>query len=426
MNLLIKSVKIIHQGSSLNGKTRDIFIKDGIIKKISEKVNEKEIGKETKVFDKKGSCVSIGWFDMKANFRDPGHEMKEDIFSGIAAAKSGGFTGVALMPSTHPALQTKADVEYVLNKSKNNLVDIFPVGALSVNREGKDLSEMYDMKQAGAVAFTDDKRAVMDSGLMLRALQYSKNIDSLIISFADEKNISGKNLMNESVNSVYFGMKGSPAIAEEIFVQRDIKLCEYAEAKIHFTLLSSGNTIDVIRRAKKQGVKVSAEICSHQLCFDDSTLHDYDTNHKVKPPYRTKNDIKELIKGLEDGTIDVICSDHSPEDAESKNVEFEFANYGIIGLETAFAAANTQLHKKLSIEQIIEKFTVRPREILNIPVPEIKEGSAANLTLFNPDTEWVFTKEHIKSKSRNTPFLNYKFRGKASGVVNNNTMEIIS
>jgi dihydroorotase len=409
----------------LNGKVKDIFIKDGIIKKIADKISEKEIGKNVKVFDQKGSCVSIGWFDMKANFRDPGHEMKEDIFSGMEAAKAGGFTGVALMPSTNPTLQTKADVEYILNKSKNNLVDIFPVGALSVNREGKDLSEMFDMKQAGAVAFTDDKHSVMDSGLMLRALQYSKNIDSLIISFADEKNISGKNLMNESVNSVYFGMKGSPSIAEELTVQRDLKLCEYAGAKIHFSTISSAGAVDLIRKAKKAGLKVTAEICSHQLCFDDSTLHDYDTNYKVKPPFRTKNDIKELIKGLEDGTIDVICSDHSPEDTEAKNVEFEFADFGIIGLETAFAAANTQLHKKLSIEQIIEKFTTQPREILNISVPEIKEGAVANLTLFNPATEWTFTKDHIKSKSQNTPFINYKFKGKVLAIANNSDFEIL-
>jgi len=420
MNLLIKSVKIVNSKSPLHGKVRDIFIKDGIIKKIAEKIDEKETGKGVKIFEQKGSCISIGWFDMKANFRDPGHEMKEDIFSGIAAAQAGGFTGVAIMPSTHPVLQTKADVEYILNKCKNNLTEIFPVGALSMNREGKDLAEMHDMKQAGAVAFTDDKRPIMDAGLMLRALQYTKNIDSLIISFADEKNISGKNMMNESVNSVYFGMKGAPAIAEEIMIQRDLKLCEYAGSKIHFSTISSGGAVDLIRKAKKQGLQVTAEVCSHQLCFDDSELNNYDTNYKVKPPFRTKGDIKELIKGLEDGTIDVICSDHSPEDAESKTVEFEFANFGITGLETAYASANTQLHKKISIEKIIEKFTTRPREILNIPVPEIKEETKANLTIFNPDLEWTFTKEQIKSKSQNTPFLNCKFRGKSLGVINNN------
>lgn len=423
MNVLLKSVKIISPKTLLNSKTRDIFIKDGFINKIAENISEKECGKNILSFAHKGTCISIGWFDMKSNFRDPGFEMKEDIFSGMKAAAAGGFTGVALMPSTNPAIQTKADVEYIINKSKNNLVDIFPVGALSINREGKELAELFDMKQAGAVAFSDDKRAIIDAGFMLRSLLYAKNINAVVISYADDKSISGKNLMNESVNSVNYGMKGSPAIAEEIIIQRDIKLCEYTGSPIHFSTLSNSGSVELIRRAKKQGLPVSAEVCAHQLCFDDSFLSDYDANFKVKPPFRTQEDIKALIKGLEDGTIDVICSDHSPEDIESKNVEFEFAQYGIIGLETAFAAANSQLHKKLSIEQIIEKFTTRPREILHLPIPEIKEGVMANLTIFNPETEWTFTKEHIYSKSYNSPFINYKFKGKAIAVINNNRFE---
>lgn len=422
MNILLKSVKIIDSDSPLNGKIKDILIKDGIIKKIGSSIDEKETGKGVKVFNRKGSCVSIGWFDMKANFRDPGFEMKEDIYSGMHAASSGGFTGITLMPSTHPCIQTKSDVEYIIGKSKNSLTDVFPTGALSANCDGNDLTEMYDMKQAGAVAFTDDRQPVIDSGLMMRAMLYVKNVDSIILSFADDKNISGKNLVNESVNSVYFGMKGSPAIAEDIMVQRDLKLCEYTGARIHFSTLSSAGAVDLIRKAKKQGLPVTAEICAHQLCFDDSILSNYDSNYKVKPPYRTKGDIKALIKGLEDGTIDVICSDHLPEDPESKQVEFEYANYGIIGLETAFACANTVLNKKLPLEKIIEKLTINPRKILNVPIPEIKESAPANLTLFNPELEWVFSEEHIKSKSRNTPFLNYKFRGKALAVINNNSM----
>lgn len=419
MNVLLKSVKIIHEGSSVNGKTRDIFIKDGIISKIAEKLDEKTTGKSVKIMEGKGNCVSIGWFDMKANFRDPGHEQKEDIFSGMKAAAAGGFTGVAIMPSTHPVLQTKADIEYIVNKSRNHLVDVHPVGALSVNCDGKEMTDMFDMKQAGAVAFSDDKRSLMDAGFMMRSLLYAKNIETLIIAFADERTISVKNVMNESLNSVYFGMKGSPAIGEDLLVQRDIKLCEYTGGKIHFSTVSSAGAVELIRKAKKNGLQVTAEVCAHQLCFDDATLSDYDTNYKVKPPFRTKVDIKALVRGLEDGTIDAICSDHSPEDIESKDVEFEFANYGIIGLETAFASAHTQLHRKLSLAAIVEKFTSRPRHILNIDIPEIKEGAAANLTVFNPDAEWVFTKQHIHSKSANTPFLNQKFKGRAMAVINN-------
>lgn len=388
-------------------------------------MDEKATGKSVNIIEGKGHCVSIGWFDMKANFRDPGHEQKEDIFSGMKAAAAGGFTGVAIMPSTHPALQTKADIEYIVNKSRSHLVDVHPVGALSLNRDGKEMTEMFDMKQAGAVAFTDDKRSVMDAGLMMRSLLYAKNIETLIIAFADDRTISGKNVMNESLNSIYFGMKGSPSLGEDLLVQRDIKLCEYTGGKIHFSTLSSAGAVDLIRKAKKTGLAVTAEVCAHQLCFDDAALGDYDTNYKVKPPYRTKDDIKALIKGLEDGTIDAICSDHSPEDIESKDVEFEFANYGILGLETAFASAHTQLHKKLSLAAIVDKFTSRPRQIFNIAIPEIKEGVVANLTVFNPDVEWTFAKQHIHSKSANTPFLNHKFKGRAVAVINNKLMQEI-
>lgn len=304
-------------------------------------------------------------------------------------------------------------------------MDVHPVGALSLNRDGKEMTEMFDMKQAGAVAFTDDKRSVMDAGLMMRSLLYAKNIETLIIAFADDRTISGKNVMNESLNSIYFGMKGSPSLGEDLLVQRDIKLCEYTGGKIHFSTLSSAGAVDLIRKAKKTGLAVTAEVCAHQLCFDDAALGDYDTNYKVKPPYRTKDDIKALIKGLEDGTIDAICSDHSPEDIESKDVEFEFANYGILGLETAFASAHTQLHKKLSLAAIVDKFTSRPRQIFNIAIPEIKEGVVANLTVFNPDVEWTFAKQHIHSKSANTPFLNHKFKGRAVAVINNKLMQEI-
>lgn len=420
MNLLLKAVKIVDSRSPLNGKSRDIFIRDGAIEKIAEKLDEKKLPKDIKTIHQKGCCVSIGWFDMKVNFRDPGFEIKEDIRTGCDAAAAGGFTGVLLMPSTNPVLQTKSDIEYVFTKSKKQLIDVFPAGALSANLEGKELSEMYDMKLAGAVAFTDDKNTLMDSGFVMRAMLYAKNIDATVIVFADDKNISGKNLINESANSIHFGMKGSPSIAEDVMVQRDISLCEYTGARIHFATLSSAQAVDLVRKAKKSGLPVTAEVCAHQLCFTDDSLSDYDTNYKVKPPFRAKDDIKALVKGIEDGTIDAICSDHSPEDIESKEVEFEFAHFGIAGLETCFSSAHTQLSKKVSLEKIIDSLAVRPREILRISVPEIKEGEKANLTIFNPDTEWTFSESDIKSKSRNTPFIGKKFTGKVLGVVNNN------
>ena len=381
MNILLKSVKILPPGGKAGDELTDILVEDGVIKKIGDSIKPPL---KCEVMDTPGCYVSIGWLDMKANFRDPGEEVKEGLKSGMNAALAGGFTGVVLMPSTHPPIQSKADVEYLTNRAKGHLVSVYPAGVLSIGREGKDISEMYDMKNAGAVAFTDDRRPVSDSGLLLRALQYSKNINSLVISFADDKSISGKGLVNEGVSSTMAGMKGMPDFAEELMVNRDLKICEYTGGKLHFSTLSTTAAVDMVRAAKKKGLPVTAEVSAHQLFFDDSVIMGYDTNYKVKPPFRGKQDIKSLMKGLADGTIDVICSDHIPEDPESKIVEFDFASFGISGIETAFAAVNTSAAGKVGIERIIDAMTVQPRKILGLEVPEIKEGARAELTIFNP------------------------------------------
>jgi dihydroorotase len=261
---------------------------------------------------------------------------------------------------------------------------------------------MHDMKRAGAVAFTDDRRPVSDSGLLLRALQYTKNIDSLVISYADDKSISGKGQVNEGVASTMSGLKGMPAFAEELMVNRDLRICEYTGGRLHFSTISTAAAVEMIRQAKAKGLPVTAEVCAHQLFFDDSVILDYDTNFKVKPPFRSQSDIEALKKGLVDGTIDVICSDHCPEDAESKVVEFDFASYGIAGIETAYAVANTALGNESSTA-----------------IPEIKEGAIANLTVFDPSLEWIPTATDSKSKSKNNPFFGFKLKGKAIAVFNN-------
>lgn len=418
MNFLLRSVKIIRPESRHNGMIKDILIRNGIIEKISGSISSGQAGTKVQIIERKGLHVSSGWFDSKANFCDPGFEMKEDIDSGIQAAKAGGFTSVVIMPSVNPVIQSKSDVEYVIHKGTGKGVNLYPVGSLSANGEGKELAEMFDMKTAGALAFTDDMRSVKNGGLMLRALLYAKNMGSFIISFANDQDISGSIRMNESASSVRYGMKGSPAVAEDIAVQRDLMLAEYAGAKIHFSTLSSAGAVQLIRKAKKSGLKVTAEVAAHHLMFDDSVLEEYDTNHKVLPPYRTQPDIRELIKGIADGTIDAICSHHTPQDVESKNVEFDDAHYGTIGLETAFACAHTVLHKKLPLETIISKFTSGPRSVFGIAEPEIAEGAPAELTLFDPQTEWTFTEKEIFSRSRNTPFISKRFVGKAMGMIN--------
>ncbi len=414
MKTIIKA-KIIDSKSPFNGKVKSILIENGVIRKIGDSI---PAGKGDKVIEGKGLCVSGGWFDMKVNFREPGHEYKEDLMSGCKAAVAGGFTGVLLMPSVSPPVQSKSDIEFITTKTKDQPVSVHVAGALSQDLEGKDLTEMYDMFLAGSKAYTDDKHAVNDAGLMMRALLYSKNFGGLIISFPEDKHVAGKGMVNESAETIKLGLKGIPGIAEELMISRDLKLADYCDARIHFSGISTKESVQLIREAKKKGMKITAEVFAHHLVLDDSSLKEFNTNLKVKPPLRGRKDIDALIKGVADGTIDTISSDHSPEDVETKHTEFDHAAYGMIGLETCFAAANTALHKKVSLENIIECLVDKPRQILGLDIPEIKEGAAADLTVFSAEEDWTFTEGDIKSKSKNTPFVGAKFKGKAVAVVN--------
>lgn len=416
MKLYIKSARIVDPTSSFNGKISDIFIDEGKIISIDSK--NVEAPSDAIIYDAKDECISPGWFDMQANFRDPGFEYKEDLHSGCITAAYGGFTGVAVMPSTFPFIQSKAEVEYVKNKTSDNLVEVFPIGAVSNKMEGKDLVEMFDMFQTGAVAFSDDKKSIANAGLMMRALLYAKNFDGLIISYPEDVMLSGKGLMNEGHVSTQLGLRGIPSLSEEIMIARDISIAEYLDAKIHFSTISSARSVELIKKAKEKGLKVTAAVSSYQLALDESVLSQFDSNYKVKPPLRTKSDIEALREGLREEVIDVICSDHSPEDEESKKKEFEYAAFGMISLEIAFALANTHLRNYLKIDQIINNIAINPRKILNLPIPSINTGGVANFTIFNPDKEWIFSAEDIRSKSQNTPFIGSKFIGKASAVYN--------
>jgi dihydroorotase len=416
MKLLARSAKITDPTSKRNGTVADILIEDGIITQIAKagSIN----AKADKVMEQNGLHVSPGWFDMRVNFREPGFEYKEDLISGCSAAAAGGFTGVLAMPSTFPPVHTKSEVEFIRNKTQPLPVDVFVAGALSQHLEGEHLSEMFDMFSSGAVAFTDDKKSVHNAGLMLRALMYAKNFGGLVISFANEQAIAVNGKMNEGITGTLLGLKMIPSIAEEIMLARDLYLAEYVQTKIHFATLSAKRSVELIRGAKKKKLSVTAEVAAHQLLLDDTSLTGFDSNYKVLPPLREKADRDALIAGLKDGTIDVICSDHSPEDTESKLREFDHAAFGIIALETAFAAASTALKNVLTTEEIISKIAINPRKILNIPVPSIEENVQANLTFFNPDLKWTFTEQHIRSRSKNTPFARTEFTGKAIAVVN--------
>jgi dihydroorotase len=400
MNLLIKSATIIDPNSPFHQKVADILVEDGYISLIAPNVNAK-----AETVDGKGKYVTPGFFDMNCNIGELGQETKEDLQTGTRAAAAGGFTGVALMPNTQPPVHSKAEVEYLLNRAKNNMVDVYPLGTISQKREGKDMAEMYDMFLSGAKAFTDGNRPVQDAGLMERALLYAQGFGALIMSYPEDTAIAGKAKVNEGEMSTLLGMKGIPSLAE------------YTDSRIHFSTVSTVRSVELIRDAKKKGLQVTCDVAVHHLLLTDEALAGFDSQYKVKPPLRTQKDVKALIKGLKDGTIDAIVTQHTPHEVEFKDVEFEVAEYGIIALQTAFSIA---LKAGLDIELIVQKLAVAPRRILGIESAFIAEGQKANLALFDAEADWEYTKQNNKSRSYNSPFIGQNLKGKALLVCNNN------
>lgn len=421
MNALIKSATIINENSTFNGKSVDILIEKGIIKKIASNIKNPENFQEIKAKD---LHVSIGWFDFRSNFCDPGFEYKEDLNSGLKAAAKGGFTGVLVMPSTYPVIDTKSGIEYIINKSKNNIVNAYPAGALSVKCEGNEMSEMYDMHSAGAIAFTDNKKSLNNPGLLTRALLYNQSFNGLVMDFPNDKSLFNNGQINEGITSTRLGLKGIPAIAEELMVIRDLFLAEYCNAAIHLTNITTKKSVQLIKEAKAKGLKVTADTNSYHLLLDETELETFDSNLKVLPPLRTKEDIKALIKGIKEGVIDVVCSDHTPQDIENKQCEFDHAKFGMINLQTSFAAMNTALNGKVTLAEMISTITTNPRNILKLAVPKLEVGEMANLTLFSPTTTTTFETTDLVSKSKNTPLVGKKLLGKVYGVVNQNKLEL--
>lgn len=413
--LLVRSARIIDRNSPFHNKKADVLIEGGVIKEIGKKIQNIT----AKEYESDNLHVSPGWFDMQVHFCDPGYEYKEDILSGIEAAAAGGFTGVACMPSTLPPLHNKSGIEYVVNKARGAPVDVFPVGAITHKLEGKEINEMYDMHRSGAIAFSDDKNPVQDAGVLIRALLYVKTIGCPLLLHCEDKSISNNGDINEGVVNVFLGLRATPPLSEEIMVARNIQLAGYAGSRIHFGTISSGQSVELIAAARKTGIGLSAGIAAHQIALDETHLTSFSTDLKVNPPLRTGKDIRVLKKALADNIIDVICSDHTPEDTESKMREFDTAAFGITGLETLFALCTTFLGGTLSVTEIIDKIAVNPRKILNLEVPVISEGKKANCTFFDPARKWTFKTTDIRSKSRNTPFINREFTGKPLAIYNN-------
>lgn len=422
MNLLIKSAKIIDTNSKYHNKIVDVFIKDGKIEKIAKSIKscKESLARGTEIeYSANNLHLSPGWFDLHANFSEPGNEQKETLESGSKAAIKGGFTGIMIMPNTTPSLDNKGMIKFIQNATTGNIVDILPAGNLTKKQEGNDIVEMHDMSKAGCLAFTDDKKSIKRNEVLKIAMLYAKDCNGLIMNYPNENSIANDGYMHEGAVSTQLGLKGIPALAEEMMVDRDISICEYTNSRFHLSYLSTKGSVEKIKKAKSKGLNITADVALHNLFLTDEAINNFDTRYKVMPPLRTKKDNKALIKALKEGTIDVITTDHSPQDDKHKRVEFDNAADGIIGLESAFGLLGKYLLPQLGLSQLIEKIAINPRKILGINEATLTEGNIANITLFNPDMEWEFTKKDIKSKSNNSPFIGEKLKGKSLAIFNN-------
>lgn len=419
MKILIKQARIIDPSSPYNGQITNLIIENGFISQIGNKLNLEA----DQVISLDGLCVSPGWVDVFANFADPGYEFKETLETGAAAAAAGGYTDVLIIPNTNPVLHNKAAVEYVVHKGQHLPVTIHPIGAITRNTEGKELAEMYDMKWSGAAAFSDGINCVQSAGLLVKALQYVKAFDGVIIQVPDDKSVNPPGLINEGIISTQLGLPGKPAMAEELVVERDISLAEYTGSKLHLTGISTRKSAEYIRKGKESGIPVSCSVTPYHLYLSDEDMTSYNTHLKVNPPLRTKEDRKALQEAVLNGTVDCLASHHLPHEIDSKVIEFEYAKFGMTGLQTAFAVLKTAV-PGISAERCVELMAVNPRKIFSLEQASIKEGNKAKITLFQPDASWTFTTEMIRSKSANTPFTGQTFTGKVAGIINGEKLAI--
>ena len=413
MKLLIKSAKIIDPSSPFHNKKQDILIENGKISKISKLIDNPN---DYKVIRLENLHISQGWFDTSVCFGEPGFEERETIENGLNTAAKSGFTDVAVNANTYPVADNKSAIEFIKNKGNNSATLLHPIGSLTKNAKSEDLAELYDMQNSGAIAFSDYNKPLANANLLKIALQYAQNFDALVFSFPQDNSIAGDGLVNEHINSTKLGLKGIPSLAEEMQITRDLFLLEYTGGKLHIPTISTAKSVKLIKQAKKSGLNVTCSVAAHHLVLTDDELVNFDANSKVLPPLRTLKDVKALIKGVNDGVIDIITSDHNPIDVELKKVEYSAAKFGTIGLESLFGALN----KVIPLETLISCLTTKPRDRFGIKNTSIKEGEKANLTLFNPDSEAIFTENCILSTSKNSVFLNKKINGKVYGIIANN------
>ena len=412
-DLLLRRVKVVDPGGPHHEKEVDILVVNGRIAKVGQRLTKGE----AREVDHAGLHASPGWVDLQAHFRDPGEEYKQGLVNGLDAAAAGGFTAVATLPSTEPPVDARASVDYQLRKAQGHAVRVLPLGALTKGLKGQQLADLYDLHQAGAVAFSDDQHPVRNSRLMLLALQYAMNFKGTVFSFPSDPDLSAQGQMHEGAMSVRLGMRGIPALAEAMQLERDLALLAYTGSRMHVAMVSTAEGVELVRQAKLRKLKVTAAVAAHHLLLDDGCLRGFETNYKVMPPLRDQEHIEALREGLKDGTIDAVISDHRPEDVEHKQLEFPQAAFGIIGLETSFAVANTALRGRMSVRRIVDRFSTGPRAVLGLEVPHIGEGTMADITLFDPAIDWQLAAGDLVSRSHNTPFIGHRLVGRPMGII---------
>lgn len=410
MNLIIREAIIIDSKSPFHNQKVDVKINSGTIEKIGMKIPN-ENGFEEIILE--NLHLSQGWFDSSVSLGEPGYEDRDTIANGLNVAAKSGFTAVALQPNSFPIIDNQSQINFVKNKGEGFATELFPIGAFTKESDGKDMAELFDMKNAGAVAFGDYNKNIDNANLLKIGLQYVQDFDGLIIAYSQETSIKGNGMVNEGIVSTRLGLKGIPNLAEELQISRNLFLLEYTGGKMHIPTISTAKSVELIRNAKAKGLNVTCSAAVHHLVLTDEKLEGFDTRYKVSPPLRTEEDRTALIAGINDNTIDRITSDHNPIDIEHKKMEFEGAKNGTIGLESAFGALMTVL----PLEKIIEKFTANKNHF-GIENISIKEGEKANITLFNPNGNWTFEKENILSKSKNSAFLGTVMKGKVYGIYN--------
>jgi len=420
MQVHIRKARVIDPQSEFHDKVVDLLVEDGIIKNIAASINTKS----ATVIEAKGLCVSPGWVDVFADYREPGYEHKETIDSGLACAAAGGFTDVLLSPNTQPALSTKSIIQYVSGKASGHITRLHPLGAVTQNTEGKDLAEMLDMRENGAVAFSDGWKPVQNSNLMLKALEYVKAFHGTIIQIPVDAALATGGLMNEGIVSTGLGMAGIPSLAETLMIHRDIELVRYTASRLHITGVSTEESVIMIRKAKADGLAITCSVTPYHLALTDVWLTGYDSAYKVSPPLRTEADRMALIQGLKDGTIDCIASHHRPHEWDAKAKEFEYAADGMAVQEIAFNILWDSLKEYLDIDRLVEAMSIIPRDIFGMEVREIKKGNEASLTLFTTGSHHALKEADVQSASRNNPFIGKTLSGKVLAIINNNKLHL--